>query len=274
MPAPRPLNPASSMLAYWGAELRRLRVAAGMTQRELGRRTSYSASYIGHVETARRPPSREFAIVCDKVFGTDTLTPLWDLIEEDAHPTWFRPYMELERQARTIRFWAPLLIPGLVQTPDYARALIRTSNPRWTADQVEEAVASRMRRKDVLFREDPPELLVILDEATLLRPIGGPHVMRAQLEYLLDLVETRERTSIQLVPLTMHMHAGLTGPIVVTSFRGQPDVVYLESAWRGEVITDPDGVEELTSRFDAIRVLAVPQPTSLAMIRKACEQWT
>ena len=98
--------------------------------------------------------------------------------------------------------------------------------------------------------------------------------MRGQLERLLELAETRERTSIQMVPLAMDIHAGLTGPIVVTSLKGQADVVYLESAWRGELVADPDGVEELTSQFDAIRVLALPQPTSLAMIRKACEQWT
>jgi len=274
MPAPLPLDPSSSMLAYWGAELRKLRLAAGMTQRELGKRTCYSTSYIGHVETARRCASRDFAVACDRVFGTDTLTPLWDSIGEDAHKPWFRPYMEMERKARSLKIWSPLLIPGLVQTADYARVLITTSNPWWTADQVEEAVASRMKRQQFLAREDPPALLVILDEAILLRPLGGPTVMRAQLQHLLDLAESRERTSIQIVPLATHTHAGLTGPIVVTSYRGQPDVIYLESAWRGEVVTDPEGVEELTSQFDAIRVLAMPQPESLAMIRKACEQWT
>lgn len=274
MPAPISLDPNGSILAYWGAELRRLRTEAGMTQRELGERTCYSTSYIGHVETAKRHPSRDFAEKCDKIFDTDILTRLWELIGKDAHQTWFRPYMEIERKARTIRIWSPLLIPGLVQTADYARALIRTSNPRWTSDQVEEAVASRIKRQEFLTYDDPPQLLMILDEATLLRPIGGAAVMRAQLDHLVNLAETRERTSVQMVPLATDIHAGLTGPIVVTSFRGQPDVIYLESAWRGEVITDPAGVEELTSQFDAIRVLALPQPTSLAMIRKACEQWT
>jgi len=222
MPAPIPLDPTGSILAYWGSELRKLRTVAGMTQKELGERTCYSTSYIGHVETAKRHPSRDFAEKCDKIFDTDILARLWDLIGKDAHPTWFRPYMEIERQARTIKFWAPLLVPGLIQTPDYARALIRTSNPRWTAEQVEDAVASRLKRQEVLTREDPPELLVILDEAILLRPIGGPAVMRGQLERLLELAETRERTSIQMVPLAMDIHAGLTGPIVVTSLSLNP----------------------------------------------------
>lgn len=274
MPAPLPLDPTANALAYWGAELRRLRLEAGLTQRELGERTCFSTSYIGHVETARRPPSRDFAQRCDKEFNTDTLTELWELIGKDAYPSWFRPYLEIERTARTLRIWAPLLVPGLLQTPEYARALIRTSNPRWTWEQVEETVASRIKRQELLHREDPPTLLVVLDEAVLLRPIGGPAVMRAQLAHILELVETRERTSVQIVPLEVGSHAGLTGPIIVASFKGQPDVVYLESAWRGEVITDPDGVEDLTSQMDAIRILAAPQPASLAMIRKAYERWT
>lgn len=274
MPAPIPLDPTSSILAYWGSELRKLRLAASMTQKELGERTCYSTSFIGHVETAKRHPSRDFAEKCDKIFETDTLCRLWDLIGKDAYPSWFRPYLEIEREARTLRIWAPLLIPGLLQTPEYARALVRTSNPRWTTEQVEETVASRIKRQEILTREDPPTLLVVLDEAMLLRPIGSPAVMGAQLAHLLEAAETRERTSVQVVPLDAGTHAGLTGPIIVASFKGQPDVVYLESAWRGEVITDPDGVEDLTSQLDAIRVLAAPQPASLAIIRKAFQQWT
>jgi transcriptional regulator with XRE-family HTH domain len=274
MPAPISLDPNGSILAYWGAELRRLRTEAGMTQRELGERTCYSTSYIGHVETAKRHPSRDFAQKSDKVFNTDTLTRLWALISKDAYPSWFRPYLEIEREARTIKNWEPVLVPGLLQTPDYARALVRATNPRWTSQQVEEVVDSRISRQEILDREDPPTFLAFLDEGVLHRLIGSTAVMRAQLEHLMELAETQQHTSVQIVPLDAGAHAGLTGSIVVASFKNQPDVVYLESLWKGEVVTEPDGIEALTSQMDAIRVLALPQAASLSVIRKALEQWT
>jgi transcriptional regulator with XRE-family HTH domain len=274
MPAPIALQPATSILAYWGSELRKLREKAGMTQRDLGELTCYSTSYIGHVETAKRHPSRDFARKCDKLFETDTLSRLWDLIGKDAYPPWFRPYLEIEREARTIKNWEPLLIPGLLQTPDYARALVRATNPRWTQEQVEEMVHSRMSRQELLTREDPPTLLAFFDEGVLHRPIGSSAIMREQLAHLAELVEAHHHTSVQIVPLGAGAHAGLTGSIVVASFKSQPDVVYLESLWRGEVVTDPDGVEALTSQMDAIRVLALPQAASLSLIREALNQWT
>jgi hypothetical protein len=97
--------------------------------------------------------------------------------------------------------------------------------------------------------------------------------MRAQLTHLIESAENRDRVSIQLVPIEIGAHAGLTGSIIVASFKGQPDVVYLESLWRGEVVAEADGVETLVGQMDAIRVLALSQAASLSAMRKVLGQW-
>ena len=130
MSAPRYLDPASSVLAYFGAELRRLRAAAGISQEDLAQRISYSASLVGMIETARRAPARDFALRCDGVLDTGgTLARLWPLVSQEALPRWFRPFAEIEREATSIRTWEPLIVPGLLQTQGYARALITGCSP-------------------------------------------------------------------------------------------------------------------------------------------------
>lgn len=267
MPAPKPLNPDESILAYWGAELRRRRLEKGWSQEELGRRISYSASLIGLIETAKRAPSLGFARKCDEVFETDFFVRLHALIGKDSYPSWFRPFLELEREASILRSYQPLVVPGLLQTREYAHALVRASCPRWTEDRVNDVVDKRLGRQELLERPDPPAFLVLLDESALTRPVGGPQVMRDQLEKLLQAME-RPHITVQIIPLAVGAHAGLEGPMVIASFRGRPDIVYLESHLHGEVVSDPEQVETLTGRMDAIRALALPQPASADLIRR------
>jgi len=245
-----------------------------MTQDALGERTAYSAAYVSHVETAKRIPSLKFSEKCDEMFGTDTLVRLWSLISKESYPVWFRPWLDMEQEAHTLRSFQSVTVPGLLQTPEYARALLVWAGDDWHGDKVEELVAQRINRQELLRRERVPRLLVVLDELALLRPIGGAGVMREQLEHLVSMVENHPRVSVQVVPIDVGAHPGLEGPMVIASFRNSPDIVYLESPMRGEIITDADEVLSLTGRFDAIRLLALPQRASLERIRKAIERWT
>ena len=145
MPALRDLDPSSSVLAFFGAELRRLRGATGTSQEELGQQIAYSGSLVGMVETARRAPTRDFAERCDTALATGgVLARLWPLVSQEALPRWFRPFAEVERTATGIRSWGPMVIPGLLQTPDYARALISAWQPGDGREAVQEQVTARM----------------------------------------------------------------------------------------------------------------------------------
>lgn len=249
-------------------------MAKGWSQQYLGELTAYSTAYVSHVETGKRIPSLKFAKKCDELFGTDHLVRLWELISKESYPTWFRPWLELEHEAHTLRSFQPVAVPGLLQTPDYARAMLVWAGDHWNGEKVEELVRQRISRQELLQRDDPPRFLVVLDELALLRPIGGAEVMRGQLEHLVTMAENHPRVSIQVIPLETGAHPGLEGPMVVGSFRHSPDIVYLESSMRGEIITDADEVLALTGRFDAIRLLALPQAASLERIRKAMDRWT
>ncbi|WP_433513401.1 helix-turn-helix domain-containing protein [Nonomuraea sp. CA-143628] len=273
MPSPNELDANASVLAYWGAELRKYREAAQWSQKDLARRISYSTSLVGLIETAKRAPTREFAEKCDDALETDgALVRLWPLIGRDVSPVWFRPFVELEREARTLRSFQPILVPGLLQTEDYARAVLRAGRPGDTGEQVEDLVTSRMERQRILTKPDPPMFLVTLDEAVLMRPVGGAQVMRKQLEQLLELVQL-PRITIQVIPLEVGAHAGMTGAFVIASFRGSHDIVYLETASEGQIVNALTEIETLSAQLDALRACALPQAASVALMEKAMGSW-
>lgn len=273
MPAPKELDPSTSVTAYWGSELRRLREAMGWSQQELARRTSYSTSLVGLIETAARAPTRKFAQRCDEVLETGgTLVKLWPLIGRESSPAWVRSLFELEWEARTLRNYQLAVVPGLLQTEDYARALTRAGRPFDTEKEVEEMVTVRMQRQRLLDRPDPPILFVLLDEAVLARPIGGNSIMRDQLEHLLK-AATRPRVTIQVIPFEVGAYAGLAGPILVLSFKGAPDIVYMENAESAQLLIDPTRVDPLSAQFDALRSYALPQAASAAFIEKRMNTW-
>jgi transcriptional regulator with XRE-family HTH domain len=139
MPQSRVLDPGSSLLAFFGAELRRRRAAAGMSQEQLGHAVNYSAALVGRVEIGERVPSPDFARRCDDVLSAEELfAHLRDSMNSDMHafPRWFREFVEHEGEATSIREFNALAVPGLLQTEDYARALIRLGRPRDSDDEV------------------------------------------------------------------------------------------------------------------------------------------
>ncbi|GAA3441090.1 helix-turn-helix domain-containing protein [Planomonospora venezuelensis] len=274
MPATKELDPSTSVAAYWGAELRRLREAKGWSQQELAKRIAYSHTLVCQAETAARPPSKPFAERCDEILEAGgALMNLWPLITREASPAWVRSLLELEQEARSLRNYEVTVIPGLLQTEDYARALLRAGQAFDDDEQIEKLVAARMQRKCLLDRPDPPTLLVLLDESALLRPVGGRQVMRDQLGCLLA-AAARPRITIQVIPLDVGAHPGLDGPLLILSFKTSPDMVYMENAEDGQLLADPARVYPLTARFDALRSYALPQTASAALIEKRMRAWT
>ncbi len=267
MAAPLELDPSSSVLAYFGSELRRYRTAAGLSQERLGEIVIYSGALVGLVETAKRVPTRDFAERCDAALETDgALARLWPLVNRSNFPSWFRGYVELEATATSIRTFEPQNVPGLLQTDGYARALMEAC---WT-EAVDERVAARLDRQRLL-EQAPPQFWAILDEAVLRRPIGGREVMRGQLARLMGLVASR-RIVLQVLPYDVGAHACSDGAMSVLSFSEGPDLVYVEVHGSGHLIEQAEAVRAAQLRYDLTRAAALSPEASVAMIEAVMEE--
>ncbi|MGH3319979.1 MAG: helix-turn-helix domain-containing protein [Streptosporangiaceae bacterium] len=273
VPAAKSLDPGESPLHFFGSELRHHRVRAGLTQDQLGARVNYSGDLVSKIETGEQAPTPEFAERCDEELGTDgALTRLLVMVRWAAFPSWLRPWVEAEREARTLRNWQPIVVPGLLQTADYARALLR-AQPGVTAEQIEEQVATRLERHAVLDRDEPPMLWFVIDEGVLHRSAGGPKVMQEQLQAFVE-ASSHTHVTIQVVPLSAGVHPGHVGAFGIVSFDGSPDVVYLDSVRAGQVSDRPDDVQAVMNIWEAIRAEAMPARASLDLITRVMEQWT
>ncbi|MFB9246604.1 Scr1 family TA system antitoxin-like transcriptional regulator [Sphaerisporangium melleum] len=262
-------------MARFGAEVRRHRLAANLTQKELAGRILFSASMVGMVERAARKPERDFAVRCDQVFGLDcVLSELWLLADrwKDAAPRWFRSGLEAEQEATAVRAWDPLLVFGLMQTEAYARHVLM-GEPGVTREVLEQRLATRLQRKSVFSKPEPPRVWCILDEGVLHRPIGGPEVMSGQLAHLLEMA-VRRQVSIQILPYGAGSTCGLMSAFVISELAGHWTTVWAESSIKGEVTDDPETVRSITERYDALRVEALPQHMSLKLIEREMRRWT
>ncbi|GAB2941208.1 hypothetical protein GCM10027280_32110 [Micromonospora polyrhachis] len=148
-------------------QLRRMRTAAGLSQEEFGKRAHYSASMVSAVELGQRPLDAAYLARADEVLGTgDLFVRLLELAKRDGEPLWFRPWLDAERRATQLRCFHPTLIPGLLQTANYARALFR-GDTSLTEERIEQLVAARLERQTILDRAEPPQFTTVIDEAAL-----------------------------------------------------------------------------------------------------------
>ncbi|MFF9815907.1 helix-turn-helix domain-containing protein [Streptomyces sp. NPDC014006] len=262
------LDPTASPLDYYGWELRRHREAAGLSQGQLGEIIFCTGSLIGQIETTRKVPTRDFSERVDAALGTDGLfSRLIGLVLRSQLPTWFQPYAEMEAKATYISTYQAQLVYGLLQTEEYARAVLATGMP----DDLEGMVAARMERQRILEREQPPLAWVVLDEAVLLRPIGGNDVMRRQLAHLLEF--TRHRwVHIQVLPNSVGEHASLAGSFNALRFEDDPDIVYTEDLISGHMTASPETVREAVLRYARLQAAALPVEDSAALIARVMEE--
>jgi DNA-binding XRE family transcriptional regulator len=243
-----------------------------MTKAEMAGLLGYTPQLIGQIEGGKNIPSRKFAEDCDTFFRTNGLfARLWKLITETrrlaALPPGFSKYVQLEAEAVAIRIFGLVMIQGLFQTEDYARAILLALQPPNIVDQF---VAARMERQAILCRDKPPRIWATFDERALRSMIGGPEVMRGQLHHLLEMARL-PHVMIDVVPQSAESHVGLEGDLVILGFPNEPDVAYTESAGRGIIVEDPASVSEFQVRYDLIRGHALPAAESRRLIESILE---
>ncbi|MFI1204305.1 DUF5753 domain-containing protein [Streptomyces sp. NPDC020883] len=239
----------------------------------MGTATGYSYAYVSMVESGKLKASEKFADGCDLAFGTNGLfAGLLRRIDEGDHPSWFVPYLNLERKASRILAYSTNLVTGIAQTADYARAVFRVSNPRASTEGIEDKVAARLRRREVFERDDPPLLWVILHEACLRTVVGGADVMAGQLSYLLS-VAASPQVELQVVEFSAGIPATSTMPFTLLRFPDSPTVLYTETRVGGRMHDSAQTVESAQDDYDLLRANALSLGASTALIKTLLEEY-
>jgi transcriptional regulator with XRE-family HTH domain len=290
-PADRPLVGARSgpmaLRIALGAHLRRLREASHITPSQAGEAIRATHSKISRLERGRSGAKQRDVADLLTLYGvTDEAkreelldlarqasTPGWWQQYNDILPRWFELYVGLERAASIIRTYELQFVHGLLQTEDYARAVILIANAHASAEEIDRRVSVRMKRQQLLTQPDAPELWTVLDEAVLRRPPGGPGVMRAQLEHLLELTGLPNVT-LQIVPFSVGPHAAAGGPFTILRFPEPdlPDLVYLEQLNSAQYLDHPDDVINYVTVMDQLCVQAETGTASKDMLRALLKQ--
>ncbi|MFD9319812.1 helix-turn-helix domain-containing protein [Streptomyces sp. NPDC060053] len=262
------LDPGASPLDYYGFELRRLREAAELTQKQLGDILNYTGSLVGQIETARKVPTPEFSERVDAALGTGGLfSRLVELVLRSQLPSWFQQVGELEARAIEICSFQTHMILGLLQTAAYARAVLGALD----RSNLDDRTAVRLARQRIFEKKESPVFWAVLSEAALHQEIGGRDVMRGQLAHLLTL-EDDARVNIQILPFTAGVHVGLQGSFDIYRFAGDPTIVYTEGYGSGHPTANPDTVKDCSLRYDHLRAAALSLRDSAELIRRVMEE--
>lgn len=274
----------SIRLRRLAGELKRLRVAADLKQEHVAERTGLDASSIYRIERAMNKPQRRTVLTLLDLYGVkdpDRRATLLDWLKDPGDgQIWFQRYelflteemalyVRLEHEAESLRSYESMLVPGLLQTEDYARAITRTMTGL-PAEEVERRVQVRMHRKDVLNRPTPLRLRAVLDEAAIRRVVGGPAVMRAQLELLLAACD-HPYTVLQIMPFSAGEYPAMIGNFVLMDFATPFDapVVYVESSAGDAFLEREEDVARYSGYFEEITSRALPPDESRALIGEA-----
>lgn len=256
-------SPKVSLLEFFGAELRRLRTKASWAQGELASAAHTTQSMICKIERARQVPSIEMSESLDAALATDGhFARLHPLVLAYAYPAWFLPYVEMEREAKVIRAFQGQLVPGLLQTEAYARAVFTASRP----ENLEDLVTSRMSRQTVLEKRDRPRAWFVVEEQVLRRPVGGEEVLAEQLRRLLSAGE-HPRSVIQVLPDAVSTHAALDGAFSLLGFDGSPPVLHVDGFMQGRLSLELEEVESAEHIYDLLRAQALSPADSADLIR-------
>ncbi|MFK4149873.1 Scr1 family TA system antitoxin-like transcriptional regulator [Streptomyces sp. NPDC004065] len=259
---------------FFGAELKRRREDAGLTQVELGARVFVSGGYIGQFEQAIRKPQLDVAQRIDEVLQTDGIFERLcrKLIDDPRYAEYFARAAELESLATEIYEFAPALVPGLLQTRAYAWAVTVATNPFAADEYIDEKVSGRLDRARILKDATRPLYWVVLHENVLRIPVGGPGAMAEQLEHVARLA--RQRTvRVQVLPYAAAAYALMNGMLVLMEFDDAPPTAYTEAVYSGNLLDDPAVVKRSRAAYDQIRAAALSPEASLALIESAAEDF-
>ncbi|MFF5338570.1 Scr1 family TA system antitoxin-like transcriptional regulator [Streptomyces sp. NPDC013181] len=275
----RPERPAESdgtahLFRALGRQLKFLREQAGMSQRELAQATHCGEDLISAMERGVRTPQVDFLALADRALNTGGL--LSSAAEEvrealsrarTRHPGWFRDYARTEAEAVAVHEYSAQVVPGLLQTEEYARSLFTHRRPLLNEETIEKRVADRMARQQIYERWPAPTLSFIVEEATLQRPIGGRAVHRLQLQRMLAVGRMRT-VELQVMTTNRTEHPSLNASFTLITPKGRQEAAYTETYGLSRLITDPAEVRVFAERYGIMRAQALSPRESLVLIEK------
>jgi transcriptional regulator with XRE-family HTH domain len=285
MATSRGAKPPTVRLRRLAAELRRLRAEAELSREQVAAQTGVNEGTLYRLETARARPQRRTLLALLDLYGvSESLrSDLLELSRTADGQGWLRPYqselpeeyaayISFEAEARSVRNYESLFIPGLLQTEDYARAVITGTLPMASQPEVEQRVQARMERQERLTAEKPLELWAIVDEAAVRRMVGGPQVMRGQLEHLLQAVD-RPKATLQVITFAAGAHPGMPGSFVYMEFgdAADPELVYVDTL-AGDLFLEAEAdLRRYSQMFDHLRATALSPAQTTDMISAVIE---
>jgi hypothetical protein len=270
-----------------GGHLRRMREAAGISRADAGWQIRASESKVSRMELGRVGfKERDVTDLLDLYEMKDTEererlmelaraanNPGWWSRYGDVMPSWFGNYVGLEVAAKLIRTYELLFVPGLLQTEDYARAVVQLGKAYLPSEEINQRVALRVTRQQILTRPDPARLWVVLDEAALHRPVGGKDTMREQIQYLIE-ASQRPNVTVQIMPFSSVGYPDAGGAFSILRFpEGDlPDVVYIEHAASALYLDKLEDLDEYAAIMEALTIAAAPVSATQALLAEALER--
>lgn len=273
-------DPETDLGAFLGRQLKEIRIGAGYkSQDEFSSLISKDRSVVGKAESGEYPPTdavlNDWLNLCGIEGRLRTVVHAMAKFARmrDGGPVkvWFVGWVDAEGKAHTLRIWQPIIIPGIVQTPAYARELFAAMG--LNDDQISDYVQSRLSRQAILDKADPPSVVIVLDELALHRLIGTPAIMREQLEHLLELSK-RPNIHIHILPTRTGANAGLGGPIHLATGIGSPEVLLVGALIEDQVSADPALVRRASATFDGVRGDALNRTDSRNVLMEAHQTWS
>jgi transcriptional regulator with XRE-family HTH domain len=283
---PRSHTVPTVRLRRLAAQLRQLREAAGLTQEDVAERTGKDRSTLYRLENAQQRPQRSTLIQLMDLYGVaqDKRAELLAVLRQAGELGWVRghrsqlpevysDYISFESEASTISNYESLFIPGLLQTEDYTRAVIRGTLPHATGEQVENRVAARMERQAVLAKENPARLWAIMDEAAVRRTVGGPEVMRRQLRRIAE-EATKPNLTAQVIPYAAGAHPGMQGSFILLDFPDPADssLIYMESLAGDLFLENSTDISRYAENFQHLRAAALRPDETVALFTEVADK--
>ncbi|MFD8119199.1 helix-turn-helix domain-containing protein [Streptomyces microflavus] len=268
---------AETAAEMFGLLLRHFRERAGLSQEQLGKRIGYSKSQVAMVERGARPPKGVFVQRADEELGAQGALivaapkPPKQAEQRSPLPDWFTPFADEEEKAWARHAYENHVIPGLLQTEAYARAVFTSHYPTYDDDEIEAKVAARLERQKLLTRRPLPDISFVLEMVVLTRPIGGRRVMKAQLHHLADVARLRH-VRIQLMDPDRQDHAALDGPFVLLETDKRQQIAYIEGQGGNFFITEHPELGNLFGQYGVTRAQAYTPERTLETIEKMAEE--
>ncbi|MFF9299830.1 helix-turn-helix domain-containing protein [Streptomyces sp. NPDC014764] len=251
-----------------GRQIKLRREAAGLRVPDFGRAVGYGEDMIYKIESGKRIPRQEFLDRADELLEAGgLLSAAWEDVKKVRYPRKVRALGKLEARAVEIGLYECHIIPGLLQTPEHARAVIGAAQPPYSPDDVERMVAARLARQTVFDRDPCPALSFVMEEGVLRRPVGGRAAWREQLQRLLDVAQLHH-VVLQVMPTDCETHSGLDGRIELLKFDDGTAMGRSDGAFNGRPTSDPRQLRILELRYGTIRAQALPPRESLAFVRQ------